>query len=120
VVYFFGGSVVSGVTVITDADFEATVLQAQEPVLVYFWASWCGPCRLMSPLMDGLANKYGDRLKIVKMEVDPNPNAVAQYKVEGVPAIRLFRRGEVIEASEGAISKQKLETLIETHLQGVH
>jgi thioredoxin 1 len=119
VVYFFGGFVVSRVTTITDADFESEVLQADQPVLVYFWASWCGPCRLMSPLMDGLASQYGDRLKIVKMEVDPNPNAVAQYKVEGVPAIRLFRKGEVIEASEGAISKQKLVALVENHLQGV-
>jgi thioredoxin 1 len=110
---------VSRVTTITDADFESEVLQADQPVLVYFWASWCGPCRLMSPLMDGLASQYGDRLKIVKMEVDPNPSSVAQYKVEGVPAIRLFRKGEVIEASEGAISKQKLAALVENHLQGV-
>ncbi|NJO40907.1 MAG: thioredoxin [Cyanobacteria bacterium CRU_2_1] len=101
---------------ITDVEFPAEVLTATQPVLVYFWASWCGPCRLMSPIMDSLAAQYGDRLKIVKMEIDPNPESVAKYQVEGVPALRLFHAGEVLEASEGAISKQKLENLLNTHL----
>ncbi|MBW4518365.1 MAG: conjugal transfer protein TraF [Scytolyngbya sp. HA4215-MV1] len=106
----------SRVITITDAEFETEVLQADQSVLVYFWASWCGPCRLMSPLMEGLAAKYGDRLKIVKMEVDPNPQSVAAYQVEGVPALRLFQQGLVVESSEGAISKQKLEDLVGVHL----
>jgi thioredoxin 1 len=106
----------SGVMVITDAEFETEVLQAAKPVLVYFWASWCGPCRLMSPIMDTLAVAYSDRLKVVKMEVDPNPDSVTKYKVEGVPAIRLIHAGEVLEAMEGAISKGKLEAMLNTHL----
>jgi thioredoxin 1 len=106
----------SSVTVINDAEFETTVLKANQPVLVYFWASWCGPCRLMAPIMDILAANYADRLKVVKMEVDPNPDAVAQCKVEGVPALRLFQAGQVIESSEGAMSKQKVEQLISQHL----
>lgn len=101
---------------ITDSQFTAEVLQAEQPVLVYFWASWCGPCRLMSPTMDALAKQYGDRLKIVKMEIDPNPESVNAYQVEGVPALRLFEKGEVIQASEGAISRQKLEELLNSAL----
>ena len=106
----------SSVITITDAEFETEVLKASQPVLVYFWASWCGPCRLMAPVMDSLATTYGDRLKIVKMEVDPNPDAVAKYDVEGVPAFRLIRAGDVLESTEGAISKQKLEALLNSHL----
>lgn len=106
----------SSVVTITDAEFETEVLKTDQPVLVYFWASWCGPCRLMAPIVDTLAATYGDRLKIVKMEVDPNPDAVAKYKVEGVPAFRLIKAGEVVETSEGAVSKQKLQDLLEAHV----
>lgn len=106
----------SSVITIADPEFEAEVLNAAQPVLVYFWAAWCGPCRLMAPIMDSLASSYADRLKIVKMEVDPNPESVARYKVEGVPAFRLFQAGKVVEQSEGAISKQKLEGLLNSHL----
>ena len=106
----------SSVITITDAEFDTEVLQATQPVLVYFWADWCGPCRLMSPIIDALATTYGDRLKVVKMEVDPNPDAVTKYKVEGVPAIRLLRDGEVLDAMEGAMAKAKVEAMLKTHL----
>ena len=106
-----------GVVSILDPEFESEVLQATEPlVVVYFWASWCGPCRLLSPTMEWAAQTYSDRLKIVKMEVDPNPTTVATYKVEGVPALRLFQQVKLVNASEGAISKEKLVTLLETYL----
>ena len=106
----------SKVISISDADFESEVLQAQQPVLVYLWASWCGPCRLVSPSVDAIAQNYSDRLKVVKMEVDPNPETVKQYKVEGVPAIRLFKEKELVESMEGAITKQKLENLLAAHI----
>jgi len=106
----------SNVTVISDNDFETQVLKAEQPVLVYFWAGWCGPCKLVSPSMDWVASNYGDRLKVVKMEIDPNPIAVKQYKVEGVPAIRLFKGSEVVLEHEGAITKQKLAILLDPHL----
>ncbi|MGA7937347.1 MAG: thioredoxin family protein [Kovacikia sp.] len=106
----------SSVLTINDAKFESEVLKATQPVLAYFWAPWCGPCRLMAPIVDSLASGYGDRLKIVKLEVDPNPQSVAKYGIEGVPAFRLFKSGEVIEATEGAISKKKLEGMLATHL----
>ena len=69
----------SSVTIITDAEFSAEVLQAEQPVLVYFWAAWCGPCRLTAPLVESIASSYGDRLKVIKMEVDPNPQSVLSF-----------------------------------------
>lgn len=106
----------SSVISITDNEFETEVLKAEQPVLVYFWASWCGPCRLVSPSVDWAAKTYGDRLKVVKMEVDPNPVTVKDYRVEGVPALRLFKDGEVAQSHEGAIGKQKLESILEGFL----
>ena len=106
----------SSIISITDKNFETEVLKATQPVLAYFWASWCGPCRLVSPSIEWAATTYGDRLKVVKMEVDPNPATVKEYKVEGVPALRLFKGTEVVESLEGAITKQKLASLLETHL----
>lgn len=104
------------VLTITDSEFSTEVLDAAQPVLVYFWASWCGPCRLMSPILNSLATQYGDRLKVAKMEVDPNPESVATYSVEGVPAFRLFKAGTVVESVEGAMSKQRLQDLVDAHL----
>ena len=101
---------------ITDAEFETEVLKAEQPVLVYFWASWCGPCRLVSPSVDWAANTYSDRLKVVKMEIDPNPDTVKTYHIEGVPALLLFKDGEVNQSHEGAIGKQKLESILESYL----
>lgn len=109
----------NNVQIIDDAEFSTQVLNVDQPVLVYFWATWCGPCRLMAPIMDSLADQYGDQLKIVKLETDPNPAAVAQYQVEGLPAFRLFKAGAVVEAAEGAISKQKLQEMLDHHLAPV-
>lgn len=106
----------SSVLVISDAEFEREVLQATQPVLVYFWAPWCGPCRLMAPIMDGMAASWGDRLKVVKLEIDPNPEAVKAYQVDGVPAFRLFKAGELLESMEGAIPKQKIEEMLAAHI----
>jgi thioredoxin 1 len=106
----------SSVVVLSDSQFASEVLEASQPVLVYFWAAWCGPCRLMSPAVEAVATQYGEQLKVVKMEVDPNPDAVSKYQVEGVPALRLFQNGQLIEATEGAMNKQKLESFLSSHL----
>ncbi|QSJ15356.1 thioredoxin [Nostoc sp. UHCC 0702] len=105
-----------GVTTVTDAEFETEVLQAEQPVLVYFWASWCGPCQLMSPMINLAATKYSDRLKVVKIEVDPNPVTVKQYQVEGVPALRLIQGEKTLVSTEGVIGKDKLLELLDKHL----
>jgi thioredoxin 1 len=107
---------VSSVTVINDAQFESEVLQSDLPVLVYLWAAWCGPCRLVSPSIDWIATNYRDRVKVVKMEIDPNPVTVKAYKVEGVPAIRLFKGDALIHSLEGAITKDKLATILDGNL----
>lgn len=106
----------SSVIVITDDEFETQVLKAEQPVLAYFWASWCGPCKLVSPSIDSIASTYSDRLKVIKMEVDPSPKTVKQYKVEGVPALRLFKNAELTASHEGAITKQKLTDWLEANL----
>ncbi|OLP19622.1 thiol reductase thioredoxin [Leptolyngbya sp. 'hensonii'] len=106
------GSVIT----ISDADFETQVLQSDAPlVLAYFWASWCGPCRLVAPSVEWAAHEYSDRLKVVKIEVKPNLQSVAHCKVEGLPALRLFRQGEILDSFEGAFTRQKLVEFVENH-----
>ncbi|GAB4349337.1 MAG: thioredoxin TrxA [Cyanophyceae cyanobacterium] len=104
------------VLTIRDADFEREVLQAKGTVLAYFWAQWCGPCRLMGPSIDWAASAYAEGLKVVKLEVDPNPESVKRCQVEGVPALLLHRNGELIDRSEGAISREKLAAFLAPHL----
>ncbi|MBW4664731.1 MAG: thioredoxin [Chroococcus sp. CMT-3BRIN-NPC107] len=105
----------SNAIAINDPEFDSEVIQASQPVLVYFWAAWCGPCRLMAPVIDWAAENYNN-LKVVKMEVDPNQVTVKQYQVEGVPALRLFRDSQLIASSEGAIAKPKLISFLDPHL----
>lgn len=106
----------SNAIAINDLEFDSEVIQASQPVLVYFWAAWCGPCRLMSPTIDWAAENYSSRLKVVKMEVDPNQVTVKQYQVEGVPALRLFQGATLIASSEGAIARPKLISFLDPHL----
>lgn len=106
----------SSVIEIRDSSFETTVFNSDKPVLVYFWASWCGPCRLVSPSINSIAETYADRLKVVKLEVDPNPEAVAKCKVEGVPALRLFQGQELLHSHEGAITKPQIQAFLDEHL----
>lgn len=101
---------------IIDREFSAEVLECDRPVLVDFWAAWCGPCRLVAPLMDWAAELYGDRLKVVKMEVDPNPETIARYKVEGIPTLILFEKGEILARIEGAVGKQRIEAMLTPYL----
>jgi thioredoxin 1 len=105
----------NSVIVINDEQFETEVLKAEQPVLAYFWAPWCGPCKLVAPSVEWVAANYSG-LKVVKMEIDPNPHTVKQYKVEGVPAFRLFKNAELVLSHEGAITKQNLIALIEPKL----
>ena len=106
----------SSVLEITDPQFDTEVFETDAPVLVYFWAAWCGPCRLVSPSVKKIAESYGESLKVVKLEVDPNPEARTKCKVEGVPALRLFKDKELLAEHEGAITRQQLEEMLQQYL----
>lgn len=101
---------------INDADFENTVLKSQMPVLVDFWATWCGPCKMVAPILDELAPEYQGKLKIVKMDVDANSQTPAQYGVRGIPTLLIFKNGEVAGTKVGALSKSQLKVFIDTTL----
>jgi thioredoxin 1 len=105
----------SAVLEILDPQFEGEALNAPGLVLVYFWAPWCGPCRLVAPSVQAIAAHMGSALKVLKMEVDPNPTTVQRYHVEGVPALVLLRDGQEIDRIEGAVTKQRIQELIDRH-----
>lgn len=98
---------------VNDADFDSQVLQSKEPVLVDFWAEWCGPCKMIGPALEELSNEYGDRVKIVKVNVDENPNSPAQLGVRGIPALFLFKDGEIVSNRAGAAPKAALKGWID-------
>ena len=106
----------SKVIEISDSQFDNEVVDPDKTVLAYFWASWCGPCRLVSPSVSWVADNYSDRLKVLKLEVDASPESVAKCKVEGVPALRIFKQGEMVTSHEGAIGKAKLIEFVDANL----
>ena len=101
---------------LTDANFQAEVLDAQTPVLVDVWAEWCGPCRLMAPMMDWAAETYAGKLLVGKLEVDGNPSTRDAYEVQGIPTLILYRDGKEIARQEGAIAKPQLQAFLDAHL----
>ena len=98
---------------VSDASFDGDVLKADVPVLIDFWAPWCGPCRAIAPIVEELASEYEGKLKIVKMNVDDNPQTPAQYGVRGIPNLILFKGGEVKQQIVGAVPKAHLVKAID-------
>lgn len=99
-------------TQVTDADFDASVLKSSLPVLVDFWAPWCGPCRALGPVIDELVGEYAGKVEIVKMNVDENPSTPGKYGIRAIPTLILFKDGQVVEQVTGAVSKSSLKDLI--------
>ena len=99
---------------VTDADFEAQVINSESPVVVDFWAEWCGPCKAMSPIIDELSSELGEKVKIVKVNIDESPNAPTQYGVRGIPTFMVFKGGQVKDTKVGGMSKDDLKKWIES------
>jgi len=100
----------------TDNDFEQTVIKADVPVLVDFWAEWCGPCKRLAPTVDALAADYAGKVTVGKLNVDDNPNTAFRFQVRGIPTLLLFKAGQVVESVVGLVDKDDLKKVIDKHL----
>jgi len=98
---------------VTDNNFQAEVIESEVPVLVDFWAPWCGPCRMVAPVVEEIAEERGDQLKVVKLNIDENQNTAVQFNVLSIPTLIVFRNGEVAKTVVGAYPKRKLEAELE-------
>ncbi|QYH34888.1 thioredoxin [Salinibacterium sp. M195] len=100
----------SAATEVTDANFEELVLNSEDTIMVDFWAEWCGPCRQVGPILDQIASEHADKIKIVKLNVDDNPQMAMKYQITSIPAMKVFRGGEVVKTVIGAKPKPALES----------
>ncbi len=101
---------------VTDDSFAADVLQSQQPVLVDYWAEWCGPCKMIAPILDEIAKEYAGRLKVATLNIDDNQETPASYGVRGIPTLMLFKNGNIEATKVGALSKSQLAAFIDSHL----
>ncbi|HET8694659.1 MAG: thioredoxin TrxA [Burkholderiales bacterium] len=101
---------------ISDASFDADVLQSAQPVLVDYWAEWCGPCKMIAPILDEVAKDYGGRLNVAKMNVDQNRDVPAKFGIRGIPTLMIFKGGQLAATKVGALSKAQLTAFIDANL----
>ena len=101
---------------VTDSTFKQEVLENEVPVLVDFWAPWCGPCRMVAPVVDEIASQYGERLKVVKVNTDENPNVASQYGIRSIPTLMIFKGGQKVDTVVGAVPKATLSSTLTKHL----
>ena len=104
------------VIAVSDASFEADVLKSELPVLVDFWAEWCGPCKMIGPIVEEIAREYGGKLKVTKVNVDENPTIPAKHNIRGIPTLILFKNGAVVSQKVGAAAKSQLTAWIDSNL----
>jgi len=100
----------------TDAGFQAEVLDAAGPVLVDFWAPWCGPCKMLTPTIEDLAGEYDGRVNVGKLNTDENPTVAAQYEIRSIPTVMVFKGGEVVETLQGLMKKEQYAAALDKHL----
>lgn len=100
----------------TDANFENDVLEAELPVLVDYWAEWCGPCKMIAPVLEEVANEYAERLLVCKLNIDENTDTPAKFGIRGIPTLMLFKGGEIIATKVGALSKSQLSAFIDASI----
>ncbi len=101
---------------VTDDTFEDEVLKADMPVLVDYWADWCGPCKMIAPILDEIAEEYAGKLKVAKLNIDENPNTPPKFGIRGIPTLMLFKNGNVEATKVGAVSKSQLTAFIDSNL----
>ena len=115
-IYLERQSVSEQIVHLSDDSFESEVLKSSMPVLVDYWAAWCGPCKMIAPVLDEIAGEYADRIKVAKLNIDDNPNTPPRYGIRGIPTLMLFKDGEVEATKVGAVSKSQLTAFIDSNL----